>query len=345
MLATVLFAGFIVFLYVPSQVFKFAANLFADLNRRRAASQIEEFLAASIPGAFLNLGTIAVWAVLGRAAEKLLGKDWEYAPVGETIYAVLAALTAPPAQLNTAVTAQKTAVLHALPRLGSYAFLVLTASAIFGVMYGLTEHRIARRGGMEAIKLQLPTWRTLWQTFWHPPLHIDPKTGKTTKLRRRSIARRAAAKVGWTLRLLIFYRVWDHCYTANKNTIYPWATRNSSVFVKLKSGLVFHGVLRSYRRTQDGEVEGILLDNVQRFNPEKLRENVANGVNPFRRLIGPLYVKWEEVADVNFAPPHKMTTIRRQYSRYGRIVRAAKKQDGGSGGPRWLRAWRVLRQS
>jgi hypothetical protein len=127
---------------------------------------------------------------------------------------------------------------------------------------------------------------------------------------------------------LLFHRLWDLCFFNQKNFIYPWAAKNSRVFLKMKPGHIVFGVLKSYIHSNDGGIDGVLLWQVQRFDAETLKETARAGKNPFRQLVGPLFVKWDEVLDVNFPPPGHIKRLRRVYLRMYRHAkrRAAAEQ-------------------
>jgi hypothetical protein len=312
-LATVLFTGFIAFLYLPSQFFRFWANVYADLRRRRTSSQLEDFLGASIPSSLLNVIALIVWGA-GSNVTTFFGRDWMPLPVTKTVFSVFTALSSAPSATPNLLKQHEAALLHAMPRLGLYWCFVMTGAVVFGLWYGATEHSLARAGGIDKVKGRYPTWGHLWKYWQNPPVY------GTETIKRTATARYASEKFLWFIRLF-FHRLWDLCFFTHKNFIYPWAAKNSRVFLKMKPGHIVFGVLKSYVHSNDGGVDGVMLWHVQRFDAETLKETALAGKNPFRKLVGPLFVKWDEVLDVNFPPPKHILRLRRLYLRIYRHAR------------------------
>ena len=79
-----LFVAFVLFLYVPTLVFRFLANVNVDLTSRKFSNQIEDFFSAAAPSLMLNIiagfifNTLTVWYFLDVTASfpHVLLHDW-----------------------------------------------------------------------------------------------------------------------------------------------------------------------------------------------------------------------------------------------------------------------------
>jgi len=156
--------GFVLLLYVPTLLFRFAASRTADLSRRKIANQIEDFFAAALPSVLLNLIT---WFIVNTATR------WRLFEISATLPVLL--------------TGRSTDVLqHNLLIINAYYLSLLCVSAISGYIYGVVEYDITYYGVAVARTLPGFWWRLalqyhdLWATFFDGeksllfPLTVQP---------------------------------------------------------------------------------------------------------------------------------------------------------------------------
>jgi hypothetical protein len=274
-----LVAAFIVYLYTPHLLFKFAAATKYDLVTRKDLPQVEEFFAAGLPSFFLNLFT---WAVL-RAAYWLAGTS----PITIDRFAAAEAFKKEP-DLSAYVTKGNLAALACY--LGALAFLSWWA----GRAYGGVIRKIALAGGEnEYIQLALhATFPWNRQKLWPKPVRVLLAIWRGTQVLYRR---------GWR----IFYSHYEH-------PLYPIALRSSYAFVHTTHGL-YHGILYQFDKKQDGDVEGIILVDVSRFSRKTEAECLRLGINPISDLSGPLFIKWGEIIDINYPPSDDVLEQKRKF--------------------------------
>ncbi len=122
--------------------------------------------------------------------------------------------------------------------------------------------------------------------------------------------------------------IWDFIYGEYYVAIHRWSILSPFVFVKAKEGQLLHGRFLRYDRNRDGEIEAITLVQVSRYTREKLYEVLARGMNPISRLEGEIYIKWDEIVDINVTTPAKLTELWQQYENE-RIRAKASQPDAG----------------
>lgn len=152
--------AFLVYLYAPHLLFKFAANLKYDFVSPKQVSQVEEFFAAGLPSAVLNAVTWLVflaWGRIGHRGRVLVDPR----PIAE-IFAHDPDLRAYFAR-------------GGFEPLLRYVLALFLISYVAGYLYGWTLVRIARSGGpleyfTSAQPLQVPgrILRLLYRKIWRP---------------------------------------------------------------------------------------------------------------------------------------------------------------------------------
>jgi hypothetical protein len=98
-----------------------------------------------------------------------------------------------------------------------------------------------------------------------------------------------------------YFRFWNTFYAQYQDPFYPVVLRRSFAFVHTEGGL-YHGIVFGAERKRDGDIEGIVLIGVSKFSRANEAELVRAGRNPITDLIGPLFIKWSEITDINYPP-------------------------------------------
>jgi hypothetical protein len=126
-----------------------------------------------------------------------------------------------------------------------------------------------------------------------------------------------------------FYSLfWNMFYSQYLHPFYPVILRNSYAFVHTTRNL-YHGIVYSADKRRDGDIEGIVLIGVSKFSRENEAELIRAGRNPITDLIGPLFIKWSEITDINYPPDGSiLETKRAEYQE--RIAAGAAKKGGGA---------------
>lgn len=278
MIALVL-AAFILYLYTPHLLFKFAAATQYDFITRKELPQVEEFFAAGLPSLFLNGLTFTVL----YGGYNVLG----YAPLVIDRAAVARVFQKEP-DLSTYVATGNLSLLTCY--LGALAVFSWTA----GWTYGRTVKNVAAAGGAYTYLLDAVHMRAPWGVANELPFPVR------------------GALVGWRLMWLGYQQAWKVFYVQYEQPLYPVVLRNSYAFVHTKGGL-FHGILFQLDKKRDGEVAGIVLVAVSRFSRKKEEECLRLGQNPITELSGPLFIKWEEIVDINYPPSGDTLRQKREF--------------------------------
>ena len=312
-----LLAAFILFLYTPHLLFKFAAATKYDFITRKELPQVEEFFAAGLPSAFLNgLTFIALYG-----GYLLIGR--------------------PPMVLDRAAAAlifQKDPDLSQYLATASLSLLAcyLGALAVFswfaGRFYGDIVARVALAGGPYDYV----------QRAWHARL--------PWRKNQEAAAPWRVSFVAWRLVLLAYRRAWGTFYAQYEQPLYPDVLRNSYAFVHTTHGL-YHGILFQLTKASDGDLDGIVLVAASKFSRRKEEECLSAGVNPISDLSGPLFIKWSEITDINYPSSAVILEEKRlfykrklheyaarakrsaRYARYRRLHERRKKMSSSSATP------------
>jgi hypothetical protein len=115
---------------------------------------------------------------------------------------------------------------------------------------------------------------------------------------------------------LAYQALWRIFYFEYLSPFYRHFLRNAYVFARTKERL-FYGQLFSYDKKPSGEIDGIYLVDVRRCMLDREDEFLGKGRNPIRRLTGPLFIRWDEIIDVNFPEPG---AFERTFAEYERIL-------------------------
>jgi hypothetical protein len=85
---------------------------------------------------------------------------------------------------------------------------------------------------------------------------------------------------------------------------------------------LYHGIVYSADKRRDGDIEGIVLINVSKFSRGRDVELIRSGRNPISDLTGPLFIKWSEIADINYPPDGGI--LKRKRAEYDEMINAWK---------------------
>lgn len=271
----ILLGAFILYLYTPHLLFKYFAATKYDFITRKDLPQIEEFFAAGLPGLFLNAVT---WSALW-ATYRLVGVP----PILIDREAVARVFTKDP-DLSAYIAKGD------ISALVCYLGALVVISSLAGRVYGATLMKVAQAGGDSAYLKQhsggLPFWRDHWR---QPP-------------RRFIVAFRVVE--------VLYLRAWRLFYAQYEHPLYPAVLQKALAFVHTTHGL-YHGFIYQFDKKRDGDVEGIYIINVSRFSRKKEKECFEMGINPISKLSGPLFIKWEEIIDINYPPNENVLAAKR----------------------------------
>lgn len=252
-----LLTAFILYLYTPHLLFKFAAATKYDFITRKDLPQVEEFFAAGLPSLFLNgITFVVLWA-----AYRLAGAP----PIVIDRVATSAAFRSEP-DLSTYIAT------------GDVRFLVCYAGALAfvswwaGRAYGGVIRKVALAGGDEE--------------------YLQGALGQ---------GRFSGLLLTWRIVQVLYRRSWRIFYAHYEHPLYPVVLRSSYAFVHTTHGL-YHGILFQLDKKRDGDTDGIILVGVSRFSRKSEEECFRLGINPISDLSGPLFIKWEEIIDINYPP-------------------------------------------
>jgi hypothetical protein len=284
----ILLGAFILYLYTPHLLFKYFAATKYDFITRKDLPQIEEFFAAGLPGLFMNVFT---WSLLW-ASYRLVGAS----PIIIDREVVARIFTKDP-DLSAYVAKGHVSALVC------YVGALTVLSSLAGRFYGSTLVKVAKAGGDGAYlkkpfgALALPFMHTRWA--W---------------LVSDSVVLFRAVNV-------LYLRLWRLFYTQYEHPLYPLILRQDLMFVHTTHGL-YHGFIYQLDKKRDGDLEGIYILNVSRFSRKKEKECFEMGINPISKLSGPLFIKWEDIIDINF-PPNEGVLEAKRLSYEGKLAEYA----------------------
>ena len=284
-------AAFILYLYTPHLLFKFAAATKFDFITRKELPQVEEFFAAGLPSLFLNLLTFgALWVTYRAVGES---------PIVLDRVAASAAFKKEPDLSGYFASADLAPLVCYI---GALAFISWWA----GRIYGGIIRKVALAGGeweylQAAIRARLP-WND--ENFFPFPLRV--------------------VFVIWRAGLIAYRRSWRIFYAHYEQPLYPVVIRNSYAFVHTTHGL-YHGILFQLDKKRDGDVQGIILVKVSKFSRRKEEDCFRLGINPITDMTGPLFIKWDEVVDINYPPGPRVLEKKREYYKKKALEYAAAK--------------------
>lgn len=272
--ASFIFSAFILYLYLPHIFFKFWAENSIDLGRRRDASQLEEFISAALPSAILNLFALltsaATWPFFGTAPRL----DWVF--IKTTVY--LTKDQTPPFEgINWFATF-------------SYLFTLYFVSALLGWMFGRAVLRLAALPEYQDGGTPRPSSSSV--------LPKDEGLSDGEALEANTEERGAAFQ--WkALPLSVVYFLFRPLYHEMFVTLFPWTVVHPYVYVRTKDMRVYHGRFLRYEKNPDGAMEAIRLDEVRRYCWDEKQARYEKGELPISKFYGTLYMKWDEIADIN----------------------------------------------
>lgn len=284
-----LVAAFILYLYTPHLLFKFAAATKFDFITRKELPQVEEFFAAGLPSLFLNgLTFVALWLAYWIVGEP---------PIVLDRAAAAAVFTKDP---DLSQYFRKADLAPLLCYVGSLTFISWWA----GRIYGGIIRKVAIAGG---------EWEYLEAaTVARRPWLFDDEKPLPGLFR--------AVLFLWRLIVMVPYRrSWRIFYSQYEEPLYPVVIRNSYAFVHTTYGL-YHGILFQLTKKRDGDALGITLIAVSKFSRRKEEDCLRLGVNPISGMSGPLFIKWDEIIDINYPPNAEVLDAKREF--YAQKLRA-----------------------
>lgn len=105
-----------------------------------------------------------------------------------------------------------------------------------------------------------------------------------------------------------YHALWAIFFDRERVLMFPWLVHPTYVFVRTTDRL-YHGVVEDYDRNSEGEINGIILDQVKRLDArEKALEQGTNFITP---LQGTLWIRWSTITDINVADIGAPTTLDR----------------------------------
>lgn len=268
----ILLGAFILYLYTPHLLFKYAAATKYDLIIRKDLPQIEEFFAAAVPGLILNCFTwLTLWVTYRLVGASPIVID------RETVSRVFTKDPDLSAYIKNGHISSVVCYFGALTLL----------SWLAGRVYGATLVKVAQAGGDDAYLRQ---YSSAILIRW---------------LRPRRLFINAFRAV-----VVLYLRAWRLFYAQYEHPLYPVVLRKAFAFVHTTQGL-YHGIVYSFDKKRDGDIEGIYIIDVSRFSRKKEKECFEMGINPISKLSGPLFIKWEVIIDINYPPNEKVLAAKR----------------------------------
>jgi hypothetical protein len=271
----ILLGAFILYLYTPHLLFKYFAATKYDFITRKELPQIEEFFAAGLPGLFLNAFT---WSALW-VTYRLVGAS----PIVIDREIVARVFTKDP-DLSAYIAKGD------ISALVCYVGALAVLSALAGRVYGNILVRVAMAGG-DGAYLQQPSSALSFLRHRWPQL-----------TRRFVVIVRAVG--------VLYLRLWHLFYAQYEHPLYHIVLRQTLAFVHTTHGL-YHGFVYQFDKKRDGEVDGIYIIKVSRFSRKKEKDCFEMGINPISDLSGPLFIKWEEIIDINYPPSESVLAAKR----------------------------------
>lgn len=285
---------FIAYLYLPHMIFKSGVEVSVDLGRRRDTSDLEEFLGSALPSMVLVVMTSLMNQLVVHAHYRFAPHShWRFATrLRPDWNAIAAFVTGNGHEIANYLTTPAR-------RNGEELFLMglVLVSLVGGLVTGNGTFRLLKQPkfGLRAPVLPPGCERT-WLSW---PKHV------------------------WLMTFFLIveivsvlpHLVWSWFGNYERiNPLFVWTLRRPFIFIRTApdSRLYFGRFLR-YEKSAQGEIDFIVITDVQRYSYDEIDKCMVEGRSPLRRLGGELTVKWGLIGDVDTVRPQHLHDLQWRY--------------------------------
>lgn len=309
---------FITYLYLPHVIFKRGVEFYADLGRRRDMSDLEEFLGSALPSCLLVVLTHVFNQTVVHADHLLIPPPCHYKAAVRILpdwQAVAAFVSGHSDEVTRYISTP-------WRRGGEARFVVrlVLVSLLLGMITGNAARRQLRQPVLKKRAPVLPP--VALRRWWTLPLHVWRMTF-------------------FVVVELVSLPVFIFWYTAagyeSLNPLFVWSVQQPYLFVRTEAGSrLYFGQFHRYEKSATGEIDTIVLKEVQRYCYDEIDTCMIEGRSPLRPLGGELTLKWAMIADVDTLDGSKhLHDIDRRYKLL-RIERLAAALRASFAGRRFL---------
>lgn len=286
---------FIIYVYLPYTMFKFATELSVDLGRRRDLTQLEEIVSGFLPCLFLH-----GWALAFFWAAKQIGLVQEHVDIG-----ILASIAG---DNRTAIADY----IYSADWEGTVFYIgALWFSALFnGFWFGRSVRDACRhdvsRGDLDALRhgldpLRYRVVRRLIQIV-KSFMRICRCLGDGTSWRAKGQLVAAEATTCWrtngvSLHLRPAWWFWYRFFSEAIVPLFPWQERPPNMVAITRNEVstwIYHGKFLRYDKTTDGRLEAIRLANVTQYEWHGDRNELVVVDHDIKVL----YLQWSQIHDL-----------------------------------------------
>jgi hypothetical protein len=285
---------FIAYLYLPHLIFKSGVEVNVDLGRRRDTSDLEEFLGSALPSMVLVVMTHLVNQVVVYLALRFSPHvHWGFAIRLLPDWNAIAAFVAGNGrEISSYLTTPAR-------RGGEESFLMrlVVVSLVGGMVTGNGTRRWLKQPkfGLRAPVLPVASARRWWS--W--PQHVWLMTFFLV------------VEIVSVVPHLVWY--WFGNYE-RINPLMVWTLQKPFVFIRtVPDSRLYFGRFLRYEKTAHGEIDFIVLTNVQRYCYDEIDKCMVEGRSPLRPMGGELTIKWNLVGDVDTVRQQHLEERRRHY--------------------------------
>lgn len=107
----------------------------------------------------------------------------------------------------------------------------------------------------------------------------------------------------------IAWKIWYPFYHESLVPFFTWSVRQPLVFVRTIDQRLYHGRFIRYEKAASGELEGIRLEEVCRYCYDECDARFRRGLLPLSDFQGTLYIKSEQIADLNRVNPDRLYVL------------------------------------
>jgi hypothetical protein len=276
---------FFAFLYFPYLAFKAGAGYSVDLGRRRDTGEIEQFFAAVLPSAILNLLTV-FWAWVGRV--------FGVCPWNASLdyHVVSAVISKHDDEIKNFIVDDSRR-----PLLFVYLAALMVISVLSGLAYG---YAFKRRTERPVPRERIPRRRHDLAGF--------PKALHLVAFGIRLVLWLMLEIVSW-----FSYFVWHPFFDEEVIALFPWAVQKPWVFIRMHNDRLYYGQFVRYDKSATGDIESVTISDVRRYCYDEVDRCLAEGRLPLSTFQGSLRINTREIADMHNVPKDHFVHIQERY--------------------------------
>lgn len=291
---------FVAYLYLPHIIFKWGAERFVELGRRRDTSELEEFVASALPSIiFVVLTHLANQAIVHIHSAFAPHAHWGFTiRIRPDWDAIAAFVSGNGAEIERYLTTP-------YRRGGESSFLLrlVVVSLLCGLLTGSAARRRLKHPKFASRAPKLPAQPTVWN-------RIEYGCFLTWFILTEIAA-------------LPIYTLFRRFIDESLNPLQVWQLQQPFVSVRTQpQSRLYFGQFVRYDKSATGEIDIIVLRDVQRYCYDEIDICMIEGRSPLRRLGGEVTVKWSVIGDIDTVPKSHVGDIKNQYERL-RIERLA----------------------